>query len=121
MTSMSACQGWVCQFQSGRENYKLFKINKGKILEEEVTEEPMGGSEDEETSTSDVGIWLVVGLSLGLSLVLGIAIKKILKWFRKDKNTMSYFILVVENIFFFRVRESRKKSYVVQSSVSYNL
>ena len=90
-------------------------------MTEEVTEEVMGGSEDEETPTSGVGIWLVVGLSLGLILVFGIAIKKILKWFRKGKNTMSYFILVVENIFFFRVRESRKNSYVVQSSISYNL
>ena len=71
-----------------------------------MTEEVMGGSEDEETPTSGVDIWLVVGLSLGLILVFGIAIKKILKWFRKGKNTTFYFILVVENIFFFRVRES---------------
>ena len=85
-----------------------------------MTEEAMGVSEEEETPTSAVGIWLGVGLSLGLILVLVIAIKKILKWFRKGKNTMFYFILV-ENIFFFRVRESRKNSYVVQSSISYNL
>ena len=57
-------------------------------MTEEVTEEPMGGSEDEETPTSAVGIWLGVGLSLGLILVFGIAIKKI-SWFKKGKNTMS--------------------------------
>ena len=71
-----------------------------------MTEEVMGGSEGEGTPTSGVGIWLVLGLSLGLILVFLIAIRKILKWVRKGENTMYYFILVVENIFFFRVRES---------------
>ena len=85
-----------------------------------MTEEVMGGSEDEETPTSGVGTWLVVGLSLGVILVLGIAIKKILKWFKKGK-TLCLIFTCLKNIFFFRVRESSENSYVVQSSVSYNL
>ena len=66
-------------------------------LEEEVTEKMpeivtegvMDSSGEEETPTIGVGTWLVVGLSLGVLLVLGIAIKRILKWFKKGKNTMS--------------------------------
>ena len=73
----------------------MFKIHKEKFVfleeevTEEVTEESMGVSEEEETPTSAVGIWLGVGLSLGLILVLVVAIKRILKWFKKGKNTMS--------------------------------
>ena len=64
-----------------------------KKLEEEVTEKMpeivtegvMDSSGEEETPTSGVGTWLVVGLSLGVLLVLGIAIKRILKWFKKGE------------------------------------
>ena len=54
-------------------------------MTEDVTEGVMDGSGEEETPTSGVGTWLVVGLSLGVLLVLGIAIKRILKWFKKGK------------------------------------
>ena len=54
-------------------------------MTETVTEGVMDGSGEEKTPTSGVGTWLVVGLSLGVLLVLGIAIKRILKWFKKGK------------------------------------
>ena len=62
-------------------------------MTEDVTEEVRGGSGDEETPSSGVGTWLVVGLSLGVLLVLGIAIKRILKWFKKGK-TLCLIVLV---------------------------
>ena len=53
---------------------------------EEVTEGVMKVSEEEEeTPSSGVGTWLIVGLSIGVLLVLGIAIKRIIKWFKKGK------------------------------------
>ena len=43
---------------------------------EEVTEGVMKVSEEEEeTPSSGVGTWLIVGLSIGVLLVLGIALK----------------------------------------------
>ena len=53
---------------------------------EEVTERGMKVSEEEEeTPGSGVGTWLIVGLSIGVLLVLGIALKRILKWFKKGE------------------------------------
>ena len=62
-------------------------------MTEDVTEEVRVGNGDEETPSSGVGTWLVVGLSLGVLLVLGIAIKRILKWFKKGK-TLCLIVLV---------------------------
>ena len=61
----------------------------------------MGGSEDEETPTSGVGTWLVVGLSLGVILVLGIAIKRIVKWFKKGK-TLCLIVYLFKKYFLFQ-------------------
>ena len=52
----------------------------------EVTERVMKVSEEEEeTPSSGIGTWLIVGLSIGVLLVLGIALKRILKWFKKGE------------------------------------
>ena len=71
---------------------------------EEVTERGMKVSEEEEeTPSSGVGTWLIVGLSIGVLLVLGIALKRIMKWFKKGKPLC---FIYLANISFFRVRGS---------------
>ena len=52
---------------------------------EEVTERGIKVSEEEETPSSGVGTWLIVGLSIGVLLCLGIVIKWVIKWFKKGK------------------------------------
>ena len=75
-------------------------------MTEDVTEEVMGGSGDEETPTSGVGTWLVVGLSLGVLLVLGIAIKRILKWFKKGK-TLCLIVYLFKKYFLFQSKRKQ--------------
>ena len=68
----------------------------------------MGVSENEDTPTSAVGAhWLSLGL--GLILVLLVAIKKTLKWFKKVKTLCLSFLLVVEKYFLFQKVSKRKQ------------
>ena len=52
---------------------------------EQLTEKGKVNEEGPETPSSGVGIWLLVGLSIGVLLCLGIALKRVLKWFHKGK------------------------------------
>ena len=53
---------------------------------DEVTERGIKVSEEEEeTLSSGVGTWLIVGLSIGVLLCLGIALKRVIKGFEKGK------------------------------------
>ena len=51
---------------------------------EQITEKEIKVNEEgAETPSSGVGIWLMVGLSIGVLLCLGIALKRVIKWFKK--------------------------------------
>ena len=50
---------------------------------EQITEKEKVNEEGTETPSSGVGIWLMVGLSIGVLLCLGIALKRVIKWFKK--------------------------------------
>ena len=51
---------------------------------EQITEKEIKVNEEgAETPSSGVGIWLLVGLSIGVLLCLGIALKRVVKWFKK--------------------------------------
>ena len=55
-----------------------------ETMVEEITEKWLKVSEEEEeTPSSGVGTWLMVGLSIGVLLCLGIALKRVIKWFKK--------------------------------------
>ena len=55
-----------------------------ETMVEEITEKGIKVSEEgAETPSSGVGIWLMVGLSIGVLLCLGIALKRVIKWFKK--------------------------------------
>ena len=57
-----------------------------ETMVEEITEKWLKVSEEEEeTPSSGVGTWLMVGLSIGVLLCLGIVIKRVIKWFKKGK------------------------------------
>ena len=57
-----------------------------ETMVEEITEKGLKASEEEEeTPSSGVGTWLMVGLSIGVLLCLGIVIKRVVKWLKKGK------------------------------------
>ena len=57
-----------------------------ETMVEEITAKGIKVSEEEEeTPSSGVGTWLIVGLSIGVLLCLGIALKRVIKWFKKGK------------------------------------
>ena len=57
-----------------------------ETMVEEITEKGIKVSEEkEETPSSGVGTWLIIGLSIGVLLCLGIALKRVIKWFKKGK------------------------------------
>ena len=57
-----------------------------ETMVEEITEKGLKiNEEEEETPSSGVGIWSLVGLSIGVLLCLGIVIKRVVKWFKKGK------------------------------------
>ena len=64
-----------------------------ETMVEEITEKGIKVSEEEEeTPSSGVGTWLIVGLSIGVLLCLGIALKRVIKWFKKGKPFFYVFI-----------------------------
>ena len=55
-----------------------------ETIVEEITEKGLKASEEEEeTPSSGVGTWLMVGLSIGVLQCLGNALKRVIKWFKK--------------------------------------
>ena len=50
---------------------------------EQFTEKGKVNEEEPATPNSGVGIWLLIGLSIGVLLCLGIALKRVVKWFKK--------------------------------------
>ena len=57
-----------------------------ETMVEEITEKWLKVSEEEEeTPSSGVGTWLMVGLSIGVLLCLGIVIKRVIKRYKKGK------------------------------------
>ena len=64
-----------------------------ETMVEEITEKEIKVSEEgAETHSSGVGIWLIVGLSIGVLLCLGIALKRVIKGFKKGKPFFYVFI-----------------------------
>ena len=59
---------------------------------EQITEKEKVNEEEPETPNSGVGIWLLIGLSIGVLLCLGIALKRVVKWFKK--GTLFNFLYV---------------------------
>ena len=50
---------------------------------EQVTEKEEFNEKGIETPNGGVGVWLLVGLSIGVLVCLGIALKRVLKWCKK--------------------------------------
>ena len=50
---------------------------------EQVTEKEEVNEKGTETPNGGVGIWLLVGLSIGVLVCLGIALKRVFKWCKK--------------------------------------
>ena len=71
---------------------------------EQITEKEIKVNEEgAETPSSGVDIWLIDGLSIGVLLCLGIALKRVIKWFKK----VHYFVFCIylgSIPFIFRVR-----------------
>ena len=66
---------------------------------EQVTEKEEFNEKGTETPNGGVGIWLLVGLSIGVLVCLGIALKRVFKWCKK--GTLFIF-LILFNFFYFQ-------------------
>ena len=67
---------------------------------EQVTEKEEFNEKGIETPNGGVGVWLLVGLSIGVLVCLGIALKRVLKWCKK--GTLFKFNLLHFNVFYFQ-------------------
>ena len=69
----------------------------GPIIE--ITE----GPQEKENRESHIGLWLLVGLILGLMICLGVGIKKAYKFCKKGAYSILYFSFLMISIFRLRV------------------
>jgi len=107
------CRGWVCQFKSKEmgELKTFFYPIRIKIwfLEENeestprpvsvMTEEP---KEDLGSPESHIGLWLVLGLVLGLMICVGIGLKKIYNFCKKGNYSICFQFFLI--IYIFRLK-----------------
>ena len=94
-----------------------------KMVEEVNERGKKVSEEEEETPSSGVGTWLIVGLSIGVLLCLGIALKRVIKWFKKGKPFCLMY-LFSKYFLFQSERECVNLNYprnILKSSVIFNL
>ena len=96
-----SCRGWACQFKEEMGELKTFfypiKI-KIWFLEENgestpgpisvITEEPK--EKDLESPESHIGLWLVLGLVLGLMICVGVGLKKVYNFCKKGNYSICF-------------------------------